>query len=102
MAGKGGQRRGGDKRSLEVERGTAIFDLAFRLWETAEGIHGGFEYSTDLFDAATIERLTGHYRCVLQGIVPIPDARLSDLPLLSEAERGQHRGGLEQHHSHLP
>ena len=47
------------------------------------------EYATALFDAATIERLAGHFRTVLEGIVANPNARLSELPLLSEAERHQ-------------
>ena len=33
--------------------------------------------------------MTGHYRMMLEGIVANPDLRLSELPLLTEAERHQ-------------
>ncbi len=46
-------------------------------------------YSTDLFDAATIERLVGHFVTLLEGIVADPDQRISELPLLTEPERHQ-------------
>ena len=48
-----------------------------------------FEYNTDLFDATTIERMIGHFQTLLEGIVANPDARLSELPLLTNAERHQ-------------
>ena len=46
-------------------------------------------YCTDLFDAETIRRMLTHYQTLLEGIVADPDRRLSDLPLLTEAERNQ-------------
>jgi len=68
-------------------RPTAKFDLALSVHEREGRLEGHFEYATDLFDAATIERLAGHLKTLLEGIVTNPDARLSELPLLSEAER---------------
>ena len=38
--------------AIEVQRGTATFDLALDMWDGPRGISGRFEYSTDLFDAA--------------------------------------------------
>ncbi|HZB44769.1 MAG TPA: condensation domain-containing protein, partial [Pyrinomonadaceae bacterium] len=67
--------------------GTAKFDLSMSLVETPEGLTASLEYSTDLFDAETIARMLGHYRNLLEAIVADPSARLSDLALLSEAER---------------
>ncbi|HKV08239.1 MAG TPA: amino acid adenylation domain-containing protein, partial [Thermoanaerobaculia bacterium] len=72
-----------------VESGTAKFDLTLALQEDEGGLLGTASYSTDLFDRETIERLTGHLRTLLQGIVESPGARLSDLPLLTGAERSQ-------------
>ena len=46
-----------------------------------------WEYSTDLFDEATIRRMVGHYRTLLDAILVRPDRRLSELPLLPELER---------------
>jgi amino acid adenylation domain-containing protein len=74
---------------LEVPTGTAKFDLMLVLAETAAGLHCGVEYSRDLFDAATVERLGGHFCRLLGAAVADPAARLSDLPLLGAAERAQ-------------
>ncbi len=74
---------------LEVPTGTAKFDLMMVLAETAAGLHCGIEYNRDLFDAATVERLGGHFRRLLGAAVADAAARLSDLPLLGAAERAQ-------------
>ena len=71
----------------ELGEGTAKFDLTLAITEVEEGLWGSLEYSTDLFDDATITRLVGHWQVLLEGIVANPDLRLSDLPLLTEAER---------------
>ncbi|MEP0752187.1 amino acid adenylation domain-containing protein [Trichocoleus sp. Lan] len=74
---------------LEVETGTAKFDLTLEITDTEEGLTGTLEYNTDLFDEATITRMLGHFQTLLEGIVANPDCRLSDLPLLTEAEKYQ-------------
>ncbi|MGV8301683.1 amino acid adenylation domain-containing protein, partial [Pseudomonas aeruginosa] len=48
-----------------------------------------FDYATDLFDASTVERLAGHWRNLLRGIVANPRQRLGELPLLDAPERRQ-------------
>lgn len=74
---------------LHSENSTAKFDLTLALQETASGLVGAFEYNTDLFDEATISRMTGHFRSLLSGIVNNPEHHLSELPLLTEAEQHQ-------------
>ncbi len=79
---------------LEVEElaassETAKFDLTLFLAERAGEIAGGIEYSVDLFDAATVRRLVRHLAILLSGAVEAPGARLSELPLLSAAERAE-------------
>jgi len=74
---------------LKVNTGTAQFDLALELSETPQGLEGKVGYATDLFEAATITRLIGHFQTLLEGIVADPEARLSELPLLTEPERRQ-------------
>ncbi|MDZ8263386.1 non-ribosomal peptide synthetase [Nostoc sp. ChiQUE01b] len=69
--------------------GTAKFDLFLELFETPDGISGWFEYSTDLFDAATISRLGENFQTLLAGIVANPDQKVADLPLLTSGERQQ-------------
>ncbi|HSF39448.1 MAG TPA: amino acid adenylation domain-containing protein, partial [Thermoanaerobaculia bacterium] len=70
----------------ETPSGTAKFDLTLQV---EEGSMAAAEYATDLFDAATIERLLGHFETLLAGIAACPEARISDLPLLSEMERAE-------------
>jgi amino acid adenylation domain-containing protein len=74
---------------LSAENSTAKFDLTLDLQATASGLVGAFEYNTDLFDEATISRMTGHFHSLLSGIVNHPEQHLSELPLLTEAERHQ-------------
>ena len=47
---------------IDVECGTAKFDVLLSLQETADALHGYLEYNTDLFEASTIERMMGHFR----------------------------------------
>jgi len=72
---------------LEVQTGTSKFDLTLELDEREEQIIGRFEYNTDLFDASTIKRMAGHFQRILEGIIADPHQRLSQLPLLTEAEQ---------------
>ncbi len=76
-------------RRVEVDTGTSKFDLTLDIRETAEGIAGFFEYSTDLFEAATIRRLADHWQILLAAAMAHPDQPLDSLPMLSEAERRQ-------------
>jgi amino acid adenylation domain-containing protein len=64
-------------------------DLALEWTNNAGQPRARFHYRTDLFDAATIDRLAGHYRVLLEGIAADPDRPISALPLLTEAERRQ-------------
>ena len=55
-----------------IEGTTAKFDLTLSMENTATGLVGVWEYNTDLFDASTIERMTGHFVTLLEGIVANP------------------------------
>ncbi|GLV98120.1 non-ribosomal peptide synthetase [Streptomyces lavendulae] len=66
----------------------ARFDLTLHLSERADGsLHGALEYSTDLFEAATAERITGHYAALLAAVAERPGAPLSTLDFLGADER---------------
>ncbi|HEX8318270.1 amino acid adenylation domain-containing protein, partial [Longimicrobium sp.] len=67
---------------------TAKFDLSLTLAETAQGLRGGLNYSTDLFERGTMERMVGHLARVLEQAAARPEARLAELDLLSPEERG--------------
>ncbi len=76
-------------KGIDLETATSMFDLSVDVAEAKDGLEIKFEYSTGLFLRSTIERLAVHYAVFLDSITLEPDARISDLPMLTEAERKQ-------------
>ncbi len=76
-------------RPLILNTGTSNMDLMLSLDERAEGLVGYFEYNSDLFDAATIQRMVGHFQTVLEAVVKNPEQKIWELPLLTAAEKQQ-------------
>ena len=74
---------------IELDSGTAKFDLTLYMIERADGLTARVEYNTDLFDSATIRRMLTHFESILEGLARDPDQHLSDLPRLTERERHQ-------------
>jgi len=74
---------------VEGESETAHFDLTLQILDTEEGLTAAFVYNMDLFEAGTIARMLGNFQTLLEAILADPQQRLSDLPLLTEAERQQ-------------
>jgi amino acid adenylation domain-containing protein len=75
---------------FHVDGGTSKFDLSLDIFEgTTEGPLCIFEYSTDLFKADRIERMAKHYETLLKDIVSNPTKPISELQLLTEAERNR-------------
>ena len=72
---------------IDFEPGTTKFDLTLAVQESDERLISGFEYNTDLFDAATIEALAEHFDTLLHAIVADPTQTIFDLPLLGPAEQ---------------
>ncbi len=74
---------------MDIETGTAQFDLTLILKETAGGLKIGFNYNTDLFKRDTIQRMAGHLKNLFRRGLSVPDAAVADIDLLSEHERRQ-------------
>ncbi|HVB29717.1 MAG TPA: amino acid adenylation domain-containing protein [Terriglobia bacterium] len=74
---------------VEGDSETAHFDLTLQIVDTEQGLTAALVYNTDLFEADTIARMLGHFQTLLEAIVANPEQRLSDFPLLTEAERQQ-------------
>jgi len=74
---------------LEVDKGTTQCDLSLDMVEVDATLQVAVEYSTDLFDATTINRMLRHFQTLLEGIVVNPDQRLSELRLLTATEQHQ-------------
>ncbi|MEV0393600.1 non-ribosomal peptide synthetase/MFS transporter [Polymorphospora rubra] len=62
-------------------------DLSLYVDERHDGMWGVFGYRTDLFDEATIARLAAQYVRLLTHAARTPDAALSELDLMSGAQR---------------
>ncbi|MFD4789573.1 amino acid adenylation domain-containing protein [Streptomyces sp. NPDC058459] len=73
-------------RLLEGPSDTAKFDLTFDIVQAGGGVRLRLEYRADLYEAATVERFTGHYLRLLGAAVNGPHLPLSALPMLSDEE----------------
>lgn len=72
---------------IDVETGTAKFDLTLVAKDRRDGLHLLAEYNTDLFSEARVLRLLDHLRELLSSILANPEEKLSRLNLLTPAER---------------
>ena len=75
--------------SMALPERRVPFDLTVMAAQGENGLALSFQYNADLFDATTAARWAGHFRTLLTGIAADPEARLSDLPLFTDAERQQ-------------
>lgn len=73
--------------TISIDKGAAILDLSVHLSEDLKGIQGRLEYSTELFEKATIRRIFGHFVRFLGAALTTPGRRISNTEILSEAER---------------
>ncbi|WCM49880.1 amino acid adenylation domain-containing protein [Pseudomonas sp. WJP1] len=72
--------------TIEWQGRTTQFDLTLDTYEKSGKLHAALTYANDLFDAATIARMAQHWTHLLQGMVSDTQQRISDLPLLEQAE----------------
>ncbi|HEV2920390.1 MAG TPA: condensation domain-containing protein, partial [Actinomycetota bacterium] len=79
----------GDVEGIGIGQSTATtrFDVEFYILQTPVGLQGQVVFSTELFDAGTVERMLGHFRTLLGSVAVDPDRPLSELSLLENEER---------------
>ena len=70
-----------------METRSAKFDWSVSLIETGDQVFGHFDYNTDLFDAETIRGFSGHYQNLLAAVVADPARSISEIEILSDADR---------------
>ena len=85
----GGGLAGLSVRGVETGLALAKLDLSLTLAATAQGLRGVLAYSTDLWEAATMRRLVGHFTRLVEQAAADPDARISRVTLLDGAEGRQ-------------
>lgn len=74
---------------LEVDNGTADFDLSLSVTESADTLIGVWKYNTDLFAPETISTMVRHWQEILEAAVANPDLPLTSLLVLSKTESKQ-------------
>jgi amino acid adenylation domain-containing protein len=72
---------------LDAGAGTATFDLSFTVTDTGEGLEGSLVYRRALFEAATAERMLGHFAVLLRGVAADPERSVGEIDVLTPAER---------------
>jgi amino acid adenylation domain-containing protein/non-ribosomal peptide synthase protein (TIGR01720 family) len=73
-------------RILDLNPGTAMFDLAFVLTDTSQELQVKLNYNADLFERETITRMLDHFKNILQQVVEEPDIWVMEISLLSPEE----------------
>jgi amino acid adenylation domain-containing protein len=81
----GGQQAGGNSQG-PLSTDTSKFDLSLYLTDTGQELQGLWEYNSDLFDEATIARMSGNFETLVEGIAANPDVRISRVPMLTPRE----------------
>lgn len=78
-----------DASSVAVKRRGAQVDLMLMAAEAGDELHCSFEYNSDLFERATIERLVSHWQNLVGELLSKPESPVDTLSLMSVAERRQ-------------
>ncbi|WP_165374563.1 MULTISPECIES: non-ribosomal peptide synthetase [Sorangium] len=68
-------------------RAAAAVELSLSVAARGRGLVATLEYSTDLFDPETIERMLGHLSLLLAGVAEGAERPISEIPLLTPEER---------------
>ncbi|MEM7587355.1 MAG: condensation domain-containing protein, partial [Acidobacteriota bacterium] len=72
---------------IDVDSGTARFDLELVLWDLESGLAGLLEYNTELFDPASMVRFEHHYQQLLRSAAEQPEVPVDQLSLVTPAEQ---------------
>ncbi len=75
-----------DVEPFDLSQQEGQFDLTVIVTDADGSVSVALKYDSDLFDDETIARIAGHYRTLLAAVMEHPDRRVSDLPLMSDAE----------------
>lgn len=78
---------------MDVDTGTAKFDLQLELDDRPEGLIGRFIYNSDLFERETIELLNSRWLTLLDRVATTPTERVSDLTMAVWREASPYPNG---------
>lgn len=81
--------QGLELESISLNQRIAQFDLTLIMAEVGDQLEASLQYNTDLFDAGTIVRFAEHFVTLLEAAIANPDLDVSEMPLLTKAQRHQ-------------
>lgn len=76
-------------QSMPLPYRTSPFDVTLWMAEAGDELGATLEYSRDIFEPETADRMLKHYARMLEGIAENPACPIDALPMLTEAERKQ-------------
>ena len=76
-------------KPVEIDTGTTHFDLTLHVADSEPGLIATLAYNPDLFETTTIARMLAYFGSLLETLAATPERRLSELTVLTEAERAQ-------------
>ncbi|MGY2288246.1 amino acid adenylation domain-containing protein [Pseudomonas sp. SDO528_S397] len=76
-------------REIAIDTGTAKFDLSVHLTEDGDTLDGFIEYASDVYDAASVQRMLDRLILVLDAMTGQPEASIDRIDILSPQERGE-------------
>ena len=74
---------------LTVDNGTSKFDLSLYYQAGGDQLNGWLEYNSDIFEHSTAVQMLQHLKNLMRSAAAEPEAAISRLSILSEAERRQ-------------
>jgi amino acid adenylation domain-containing protein len=74
---------------IDLHTARSRFDLCLTFLESTDSLQLDIEYSTELFDEWRVRALAAHVERVLAAACAEPSVRVSQVPLLTEAERDE-------------
>ena len=74
---------------LQLDTGASKFEMTLLLEEAGQELRGILEYNSDLFEGSMIQRMMGHCRELLRGVLAEPGRGVGTLGMLSAEEREQ-------------
>lgn len=83
------QQKIGDLQAEQVyvHSSAAATDLSFWLKESEQAIDGAIDYSSELFEPETIDKLLCHFFGLMDSVIKCPDAQINSLSILSNEEK---------------
>jgi amino acid adenylation domain-containing protein len=76
-------------KEVAIDNGMALFDLTLEIKDRESGLEVCCEYNCDRFGVEQINKMLLHYQTLLENAVVNPDLHLSQINLLTEAEKQQ-------------